>query len=199
MARRCILLTTLVASVLGFGGPASAIWLSETGSVATLTGPFVMGDDAVFKAFLEKPRPQPLKILYLSSGGGKVGPAVAIGRMVRRAGLATVVDADAAACSSACTLVFVAGVRRHYVNGDHVAEGMSARNALGFHPAHRAGGRRDGNTHSEKASERIRRYFAEMGTPRAAELMDKAAFNSFYRPNGQIALALHIATSLSAP
>ncbi|MGF7054955.1 hypothetical protein GGC47_004159 [Bosea sp. OAE752] len=198
-ARYGLVLAGFAASFVGLASPARAVWLSDKGAVATLTGPFIMGDDAAFKAFLEKPRPQPIRVLYLSSGGGKVAPAFAIARMVRKAGIATVVDADAAACSSACTFVFVAGVTRHYVNGDHVAEGMSARNGLGFHPVHRDGGRVEGHTFSEKGSDRARAFYAEMGTPRAAELMDKASFNTFYRPNGQTALALRIATSLSAP
>lgn len=194
-----LVLAALAAGCVGLSSPARAIWLSENGPVATLTGPFVVGDDAAFKAFLDKPRSQPIRVLYLASGGGKVAPAIAIGRMVRKAGIATAVDADSAACSSACTFVFVAGIRRHYVNGDHVAEGMSARNGLGFHPIHRDGGRVKGHSFSEKGSERARAYYAEMGTPRAAELMDKAAFDSFYRPNGQTALSLRIATTLSAP
>lgn len=199
-AMRMVMASVLGASMSVMASmPASAIWLSENGPAATLTGPFTVGDEAVFKAFLEKPRAQPIRVLYLSSAGGKIAPAMAIGRMVRKAGLATVVDADAASCSSACTFVFVAGVRRHYVNGDHVSEGLSAQNGLGFHPAHRDRGRVEGSRLSERGSERARAYYAAMGTPRAAELMDKAAFNTLYRPNGQTALALRIATTLSAP
>lgn len=52
---------------------------------------------------------------------------------------------------------------------------------------------------SERGTDSIRAFYAEMGMPRAAELMEKAAFNSMYRPNGATALALRIATSLSRP
>ncbi|MDR6870862.1 hypothetical protein J2Y55_001870 [Bosea sp. BE125] len=200
MAGRCAIAAAgLLAGFFVLTSPARAIWLSESGSVATLSGPFATGDETIFKAFLDKPRSQPIRVLYLSSAGGKINPAMAIGRMVRNAGITTVVDADSASCASACTYVFVAGVRRHYVNGGNVTEGMNARNGLGFHPVHRDGGRNEGKTFSDKGSERVRAYYAQMGTPRAAELMDKAAFDTFYRPNGQTALTLRIATSLSAP
>ena len=45
----------------------------------------------------------------------------------------------------------------------------------------------------------FRAYYAEMGMPRAGELMDRAAFNSLYRPSGRTTLELRIATSLSPP
>lgn len=189
----------LFALALCGASPADAIWLSERGGAAWLTGSIEMGDDRLFKAFLDRPRPQPLRVLYLSSGGGHILPAFAIGRMVRQAGLATAVEAGSAACSSACTFIFAGGVRRHYIGGDGVFEGSTGLSGLGFHPARRVGSRVNEPTLSERGTDSIRAFYAEMGMPRATELMERAAFNSIYRPNGATALALRIATSLSPP
>ncbi len=180
--------------------PAQAVYLSESNGVATLQGALVEGDADRFKAFLAAPRAVPIRVLYLSSPGGRVNAGIAIGRQVRVARLTTVVDASAARCDSACTYIFVGGVNRHYVNGDSVYEGFSGNSGLGFHPAHRKGATvRDDATLLEAGSERARSHYAAMGVPRAAELMDKAAFNTLFRPNGRTALQLRIATSLAAP
>lgn len=179
--------------------PAAAIWLSENGAVATLTGPIVDGDEAVFKAFLDRPRARPIGVIYLSSGGGRITPAIQIGRMIRKAGLTTAVQADSASCASACTIIFAGGIRRHYIGGDSVYEGLTGKTGLGFHPAHRDGGRVEGHGPSEAGTRRLRGFYAEMGMPRAVELMEKAAFNTLYRPGGRTALDMRIATSLQAP
>lgn len=179
--------------------PARAIWLSESGDIAWLTGSIELDDDKRFKAFLERPRVKPLRVLYLSSGGGYIVPAFAIGRLVRQSGLATAVDAGSAACSSACTFIFAGGVRRHYIGGEGVFEGSTALSGLGFHPARRTEKQTGQTILSESGTTRVRAFYAEMGMPRAVELMEKAAFNSMYRPNGATALALKIATSLSPP
>ena len=187
----------LVAGV--FTQPAQAIWLSERGDTAWLTGSFENGDDERFRAFLAQPRVQPIRVLYLSSHGGRMNAAFAIGRMVRKAGIITAVQADGAVCSSACTFVFAGGVRRHNVNGNAVFEGLTSMTGLGFHPAHRMGDRVTAGMLSDDGTQRMRAYYAEMGMPRAADLMEKAAINTMYRPGGQTSLNLRIATSLSAP
>jgi hypothetical protein len=189
----------LFGFMLGGAAPAQAIWLSESGGAAWLSGSIEIGDEKHFKEFLERPRAQPLRVLYLSSGGGHIQPAFAIGRMVRRAGLVTVVEAARTACSSACTFIFAGGARRHYVGGEAIFEGASELSGLGFHPARYANYRVGESTLSERGTASIRAFYAEMGMPRATELMEKAAFNSMYRPNGATALALRIATSLSPP
>jgi hypothetical protein len=180
--------------------PVHAIYLSESNGVAYLQGSIVDGDDARFKAFLEQPRAVPIRILQLASSGGRVDAGLGIARQVRAAKLTTVVDAASATCDSACTYIFVAGVKRHYVNSANVFEGFSGQAGLGFHPAHRrAASSRETATLGTIGSDRARQHYAAMGTPRAAELMDKAAFNTLYRINGQTALQLRIATSLSPP
>ncbi|TGD98293.1 hypothetical protein [Methylobacterium nonmethylotrophicum] len=179
--------------------PAGAMSLSETGDRITLAGSIVPGDGEAFARFLAGPHARPLRVVYLDSGGGKVLEGIAIGRAIRRAGLATAVDAHAARCDSACTLIFAGGVRRHYVHGEDVYEGMSGRTGLGFHTAHRPGNRIEASTLNEHGTDTMRRFYAEMGQPGAATLVDKAAFNTLYRPSGSTALGLGIATSLQAP
>lgn len=63
-----------------------------------------------------------LRRVYLNSGGGRTGPAMGLARMIRARGLDTQVSGD---CLSACTLIFLGGVRRII--------GAEAR--LGFHAA----------------------------------------------------------------
>ena len=179
--------------------PASAIYLSEAGGNATLYGPFDADDAQIFAAFLAKARPRPIKVLYLESPGGSITAGVSIGRMVRKAGLTTAVKADSQICDSACTLVFAAGVKRHYVHGDSVYEGLSSRSGLGYHPAYLRGDRVHFSIKSDEYVALMNTYYAEMGAPRTAELMAMAGINSIYRPSGQTSLDLHIATSLIAP
>lgn len=173
--------------------------MAENGSVATLSGFFENGDEVRFKALLDRPRAAPLRVLYLNSPGGALKAGLDIGRLVRRAGLTTAVEADRHVCDSACTLAFAGGVRRHYVNGARIFEGMTAMTGLGFHPAWRRGNAVNPSLKSDEATSQVRAFYAEMGMPRAAELMDRAAINSMYRPSGRTSLALGIATSLSAP
>lgn len=178
---------------------ASALSIAAAGDRATLSGPIVPGDGAEVARFLAGPEARGIRTVYLDSGGGKVLEGVAIGRAVRRAGLATAVDAASARCDSSCTLIFVAGVRRFYVHGDAVFEGLSGRTGLGFHTAHHPGNRIEGKTFNARGTDTMRRFYAEMGVPAAATLVDKASFDTHYRPSGATALRLGIATSLGAP
>jgi hypothetical protein len=179
--------------------PAQAIFLSEEGQTAYLSGPIEPGDAAVFAAFLSRPRPTKITVLYLSSFGGSLEAGLAIGRMVRRAGLTTAVNADQTECDSACTFIFAGGVRRHYVNGDKVFAGFTGMSGLGYHPVTRRGNRTTPNMKAFDATDLARRFFIEMGQPGAAALADRAGINSVYRPSGAMALQLHIATSLASP
>lgn len=192
-------LAWVAALSLAGAGPSRAMSLSESGDRVTLAGSIVPGDGEAFARFLAGPHAQPLRVVYLDSGGGKVLEGITIGRAIRRAGLATAVDAHAARCDSACTLIFAGGVRRHYVHGEDIYEGMSGRSGLGFHTAHRPGNRVEASTLNARGTDNMRRFYAEMGQPGAATLVDKAAFNTLYRPSGSTALALGIATSLQAP
>lgn len=179
--------------------PASALSFSDQGTEAWVAGRFEAGDEARFRAFLDQPRAAPLRVVYLNSPGGSLTAGLAIGRAIRRAGLATAVLADQHVCDSACTLAFAGGVRRHNVNGATVFEGMTGMMGLGFHPAHRRGTSVTPSMKAEEGTSWIRAFYAEMGMPRAAEFMDRAAFNTLFRPSGRATLETRVATSLDTP
>lgn len=179
--------------------PAQAIYLSRSGASATLGGAFAPGDDKVFADFLADPSAPALHILYLNSYGGALEPALVIARAVRKARLTTAVYADTAVCDSACTLVFAAGVKRHYIGAQSVQEGFNSLSGLGFHPGYNRGDRVRFSQKSEAAVALMNALYAEMGQPQSAELVAKAGINSVYRPGGETSLRLRIATSLAPP
>lgn len=191
----------LCAGVMAATMPATqaSMWMSESGTKAYLTGFVGPQDDKKFEEFLERPRAQKLKTIYLSSPGGYLKAAVAIGRMIRKAGIATAVEAEKVLCDSACNMIFAAGVKRYYIHGERVTEGFSAMTGLGYHPSSQMRDLRGPATYSDKGTDAMLQYYREMGQPRTAELAHKAAFNTIFRPNGATALHLKIATSLAEP
>jgi len=195
---RGVFLAALVAAVLA-GGPARAIYFSEHEGVARLRGTIEVGDDAVFKAFLEQPRAVPLRLLYLNSEGGQIREGVAIARMIRKAKLDTVVEARSSICESACTMLFAAGIRRYNIGGDTIFEGTSSLSGLGYHPAWQRGDRVRWSALSSKGLDQMKALYREMGQPGAADLCDKASINTLWHPSGATTLQLGIATSLKAP
>ena len=195
---------TFFLSALVFLGPlgaslAHAVSLSERGGTAYLSGPIEPGDDTALRAFLDRPRATPIRVLYLSSFGGHVGSAIAMSRLVRNARLSTAMNATSDVCDSACTLIFAGGIKRHYVKGERIYEGLTGLSGLGFHPAHARGAGVAPSLRSDEGTSRMARAYAEMGQPRAIELARQAAINTLYRPSGETALRLNIATSLAAP
>ncbi len=189
----------LVALFCMFAAPARAVYLSESNGRAYLTGSFEDGDDADFAAFLAKPREKPLKIIFLNSHGGKIRPAIAMARALRKARLDTAVRATSTICESACTLLFAAGIRRYNIGGDQVYEGTTALIGLGYHTAHLRGDRARASEQSERGIDEMAKLYVEMGQPQAVRLMRLAAFNTLWRPSGQVTLAYRIATSLGEP
>lgn len=190
---------TLSFTAVFHSAPASAIRLSQNGSHATLSGQIVEGDADRFRAFMARPQAKAIRVLHLNSEGGSLSEGIAIGKMVRKAKLATAVDGARVFCDSACTLIFAGGVRRHYVNGDQVYEGLQSFTGLGFHLSHTRGDRVRPSMKSHEGSARMIAFYAAMGVPAAAELCRRAAINTLFRPNGQTAMRLGIATSLLAP
>ena len=158
-----------------------------------------MGDEQRFAALLAQPRARKIAVVYLDSFGGSIAAGIKIGRIIRKAGLATAVDASAARCDSACTLIFAGGVRRYYVGGASVFEGTSARGGLGYHPAHTRDPAWTRASYSDKGTGMMAAFYREMGQPGAADLMKRAGFSTIYRPSGATALSLRIATSLDEP
>ena len=175
-----------------------AIELRAQGAAAYLSGDIRPGDEFVFEKFLAQA--PTVRTLYLSSNGGFVLPTLEIARLVRKAGLATAVDASRAKCQSACTGIFVAGVRRHYFNAGAIVEGVQTKGGvgLGFHEAnaYSVSGRR---SYSGSATAYMINIYYEMGVPGAAELITKSDPRSIYSVSAATAQSLGIATSLSAP
>lgn len=87
------------------------------GSVLRLSGLIQPGDDAKLAAALAAPHHP--ATLSLASLGGNVQAALAIGAMVRREGLRTLVE-PRAICASACGLVWLAGTARTMAPEAHV-------------------------------------------------------------------------------
>ena len=189
----------LLTACLAAAAPAKAISLSEANGEARLVGTFDKDDEKLFAAFLAKPRAAPLRVLWLDSRGGAILPAIAIGLMARKARLTTAMRADAATCDSACTLVFAGGVRRHYVNGGSVFEGLSSLSGLGFHGANIRGDAVRPTIASDRGTQLMNAYYKLMGMPGAGELASRAAINTVFRPSGATALRLRIATGLGEP
>jgi hypothetical protein len=193
-------LTGLAAGALlamAASDPARAtVYLREQGEQAFLSGEFERGDEKIVAAFLAQPRAVKLRVVNLDSFGGHIGAGIAIGRLIRKARLATAVDAARARCDSACTLIFAGGVQRYYLNGNDVFEGTSGRGGLGFHPSHSRDGSWTRILYSDLGTNMMANFYREMGQPGAAELMKRAGYTSIFRPNGTTALRLRIATSV---
>lgn len=194
-------LRLMIAVLAGlFAGPASAtLFLSEHDGVASLSGIFESGDEKKFAAFLAQPRARKLSVIYLDSFGGSIVAGIRIGQMIRKAGLTTAVRADAARCDSACTLIFAGGVRRHFIGGDQIFEGFSARSGLGFHPAHERDPAWTRAELSARGTKMMAAHYRAMGAPRTVDLMGRAGFTTMFRPSGRTALDVRIATSLAEP
>ena len=197
MTDRAILAGLLAA--LCACAPARAAYFSVSGDEVRLQGSIETGDVERMEALLGERRAAPLRVLRLHSPGGNLREGIRLADLVRKHRLATVVDARSAYCDSACTLLFVAGVRRHYVGAERLAEGSEALYGLGFHLASTRGDRANPSMKSAEGERLMATLYARMGTPRATDLARRAAINTLWRPNGATALRLGVATSLSPP
>ena len=198
--RRGLIAGAAALLVLLMANAAQAIVLIDRGNgVAELRGRFDTGDEKLFAQFLAQPRAQKIRVLWLHSPGGILSSGLAIGQIVRRSGIATAVDGNAAYCDSACTLVFVAGRQRHYVNAQDIMEGQASLTGLGFHGSFTRGNAINPAMRSDEGTRQMIAYYRAMGSPGAVELMRRAAISTLYRPNGATALKLRIATSLRGP
>ena len=111
-----------IAAVLASAAPCGAAEIRPVpspsgGAVVALDGIIEAGDDAKLSAALATtPRPRSVR---LSSLGGNVQAALALGEAVRREGLETDVPARGV-CASACGLVWLAGAPRAMGEDAHV-------------------------------------------------------------------------------
>ena len=185
----------IVCAALLCGPQAQAMDMSVRGGVAFLSGEIKPGDEFKLRALL---RDNKISVIELSSPGGFIAPATEMARDIRKAGLTTYVNAGKERCSSACTGLFVAGVRRHFVNseGKDRLDGKAA--GLGFHAGNSfdASGRR---AQSGPATAHMIDLYYEMGAPAAADFSKNATSDGMFYISGATAMAKGIATSLSAP
>ena len=167
------------------------------GTTLVFTGAVMPGDEARFQ---QKAAEGPVARVTFNSPGGSIGVAWAIARMIRRLNAVTVVDGARTVCLSACTLMFVGGVARHYFNADGRVDGINAGSpyGLGYHEASRFNdiGQRVASAQGDDA---MAAAYAELGVPQAAQFLRKAVSSQIYMVSGVTALSLGIATSLNRP
>jgi hypothetical protein len=104
--------------------PVSTVALAPDGLSVAMSGPIGSGSSERFRQVLEH-APQ-ATVVRLDSPGGRLFEGEAIAREIRRRGLDTYAQGE---CSSACTLVLLAGRERLATRAPHV----------GFHRASRPG------------------------------------------------------------
>lgn len=191
----CAALAFLCVAIIPSHARAAWFFVGETELM--LRGPIELGDDARLAEALKR-RPA-LRVLRLDSYGGSVKGALELGEAVRRARLTTLVDAARDVCDSACTMIFAAGVARHYLHAETLAEGFNGQSGLGYHRSYDRGSRIAPPTLSREGERLMLRYYARMGARAASALALRGTITSFWRPNGATALRLGLATSLAPP
>lgn len=181
--------------------PAFSLEMRVSGREIVLSGGIINGDEHRFRDLIENPAHAGVRVVRLNSGGGKIAPAGEIGRMIRKRGMATLLDAASGRCGSACTVIFSSGSTRHYVNGERVTDQPVPKanyRGLAFHegssPLSTAR-----NRYSGQATAELIGWYYEFGTSAAKDLATKAPPEGFYQISGPTALSLGIATSLSRP
>jgi hypothetical protein len=118
------------------------------------------GDAMVLREFLDRPRSEPLRIIYLDSRGGRTIVALRMAKMIHDQGLDTAFHVGRAHCASECTTLFAGGIHRYYIGGANVRDGIGTRYGLGFHPS--SGG--------QQLEDRVNEFYDQVGVPGAAQL-----------------------------
>jgi len=180
--------------------PAKACELSLTGKVLKLSGRIASGDQYLFQDFLQKLGDAKIAAIRLNSPGGSIAAAGEIARLVRAQKWTTVVDGSSTVCASSCTIIFVSGVDRVYLNAPNGGGLLGQRgfHGLGFHQGS-VRGETVGHAYSGEGTAQMMAFYDEFGVPGAATLVDKAPPEAIYGLSRQQALALGIATRTSWP
>ena len=180
--------------------PVAAMEYSRNGVTVTLSGNIKPDDEHMMPKFFDRPENAGIRYINLVSGGGSVNAAIEVGRQIRRRNFETIVDGGRANCSSACTILFGSGVKRHYINSGAVQDGAFkfGGNGLGFHQASTQLSRQPSSFSGAGTGMVIGAYY-EFGIGGASGLADKAPPNMIYRLSGPSAVQLGIATSLTLP
>jgi hypothetical protein len=180
--------------------PAGASEIARSGTMISLSGTIIPGDEIKFKEVM-KSGGEIARVVRLNSGGGNVTAAAQIARMIRAGRMTTLLDGARAKCASACTIIFAGGVQRHYANADGFSDGVTSRNnfvGLGFHEA-TSPLALAANKYSGQGTAQLIACYYEMGVPAAAGLVGKAPPERLYRISGRTALSMGIATSTRIP
>ena len=114
----CACLTSMQAR-----GADIEVFPSDDLNIIVITGRIEKGDEDKFADIAIKAEQG---VVFLSSPGGALIPALEIGKLIQIRGFATYVPEDFA-CVSACALIWVSGEQRY----------LSARGAVGFHASYR--------------------------------------------------------------
>ncbi|MGR3717155.1 MAG: hypothetical protein ACU0B1_10450 [Thermohalobaculum sp.] len=119
--------TILLLGLLGMARPSTAATISPIDAnghpYLSFQGDITAGDSAKFEAALDA-TPQAQSV-FLNSNGGAIIESLAIGELVRRRAINTVI-LDEATCTSACGLIWLAGAKRYIFGSGKV----------GFHAAY---------------------------------------------------------------
>jgi hypothetical protein len=112
-----LLVITTVTVTLGHAAEIKIVDTENGGTIVSLTGEIVPGDQVKFLDTLEPARSnRPVKALRLNSPGGSIREAVNIAGIVRANNIQTSVG-TAETCASACFIIFTAGVRKYAALG----------------------------------------------------------------------------------
>jgi hypothetical protein len=137
--------------------PATAAEIKFIGSdIISVSGRIEPGDHLTISRIVLAKMPDSTTII-LNSGGGFGPPAFMIGRAIRSRGLATKIPAGAR-CDSACSFLWLAGVRRE----------INCQPRIGLHAPRKSGTFEP----SEPGNKIMADYMAEMGAPK--EMIDLA-------------------------
>ena len=195
----CAAAVALLGSSLATAANAD-VQLTERGPVAFLKSHVIRPGDAIaLGEFLNRPRREPLRIIYLDSRGGRTVVALRMAKMIHEQGLDTAFHVGRAHCASECTTLFVGGIHRYYIGGAHVRDGIDTRYGLGFHPS--SGGPPD--------EDPVNAFFEQAGVPGAAQLRYRLypretvyqgmGRREMFFASGRVATETGVATSLSEP
>jgi hypothetical protein len=112
---KTMLLASAAAALLvgALINPTHAAEIKADGDTIFFIGPIKAGDAATFYAVADAAKP---KRIIVESNGGELEPAIAIGRDIRRRGIATVVRTGAT-CASGCALIWLGGKPRTVETG----------------------------------------------------------------------------------
>lgn len=154
------------------------------------TGTIEPGTAEVFAAEIAK-RGSYVKTVVLSSPGGSVADALAMGRLIRKQGYATEVEAT---CASSCPLVFAGGIERRA--GDKAQIGVHQVFAVS------STGANLGMDSGQRVSAECQKYLREMGVDldvwvRAMETPKERLY--MFKPDELLAFKLATAAGRAKP